>query len=261
MKILITGHRGFIGSNALKYFKSMHQVDVYDYSTTMPDLDQGYNWVLHFGAISSTTERDIEKIMQQNYDFSCCLAEQCEQRSINLQYSSSASVYGLGTDFKESAPPDPRSPYAWSKYLFDRWVSRRKWSILVQGFRYFNVYGPGEDHKGDQASPYSKFTKQAREKGIIKLFEGSENYLRDFVHVSRVVHTHDQFLKINKSGIWNIGTGHTRSFLSVAQEIADEYGARIELIPMPEELKASYQKYTCADLTALKEALSDSSYS
>lgn len=258
MKLLITGHRGFIGSNALTYFKSKYDVDTYEYNQTLPDLDAGYDWVLHFGAISSTTESDVEKVMHQNYDFSCWLLDECNNRNIKLQYSSSASVYGLGRDFREIAPPDPRTPYAWSKYLFDRHVANGHWNTVVQGFRYFNVYGAGENHKGDQASPYHKFTQQAQETGIIRLFEGSDRFYRDFVPVDLVVKTHDKFLSISKSGVWNVGTGQARSFQSVAEEIAKKYNARIEYIPMPERLKAGYQAYTCADLTAIREALSGS---
>jgi len=258
MKLLITGHRGFIGSNALAYFKKKYIVDTYEYNQNMPNLSNDYDWVLHFGAISSTTEHDIEKVMRQNYDFSCWLLEECNKFNIKMQYASSASIYGLGRDFREIAPPDPRTPYAWSKYLFDRYVSTRKWNTIVQGFRYFNVYGSNEHHKGDQASPYHKFTQQAIETGVIKLFEGSDRFYRDFVPVELVVQTHDKFLSIKKSGIWNVGTGKVKSFQSVAEEVAKKYNARIEYIPMPEKLKAGYQTYTCADLTAIREALSGS---
>jgi ADP-L-glycero-D-manno-heptose 6-epimerase len=163
-------------------------------------------------------------------------------------------VYGLNTDFREDAPVDPRSPYAWSKYLFDRNAGSQKFDgIRVQGFRYFNVFGPHEDHKGNQASPYHKFEKQAQETGVIKLFEGSENYLRDFVPVETVIDVHKKFLTVNESGLWNVGTGQATSFEAVARTIADKYNARIEYIPMPEDVKAQYQKYTCADVTKLRK--------
>jgi ADP-L-glycero-D-manno-heptose 6-epimerase len=142
--------------------------------------------------------------------------------------------------------------------LFDRYIAHlaADWGIRVQGFRYFNVHGPHEDHKGNQASPHHKFEKQAKETGIIKLFEGSENYFRDFVPVETVCNVHKRFLYIKETGIWNLGTGNPVSFESVAQTIAKKYDAKIEYIPMPEEMKNQYQTYTCADLELLKRYIS-----
>ena len=174
-------------------------------------------------------------------------------------------MYGLNKDFAENAPVDPRSPYAWSKYIFDKYVesktSNNQYKINVQGFRYFNVYGPGEDHKGDQASPYHKFTNQAKETGVIKLFEGSDKFLRDFVPVEYVVDVHKKFFKINESGIWNIGTGEAKSFEQVAREIALKHNAIIKYIPMPDNIKLHYQAYTKADVTKLNKTLNESSNS
>jgi ADP-L-glycero-D-manno-heptose 6-epimerase len=116
----------------------------------------------------------------------------------------------------------------------------------AQIFRYFNVYGPeGEEHKGSQASPYAQFKRQAETIGKIQVFEGSDRFLRDFVPVSRIVETHLKFLNVKESGVWNVGTGTPRSFMSVAKE----FGVPIETVPMPDILKDSYQKYTCADMT------------
>ena len=209
------------------------------------------DWVIHCGAISSTAERDVEKIMRQNVDFTRQLYDACRVYGVNFQFSSSASLYGLGTNFKEDAPVDPRTPYAWSKYLSERYINNYPGGGTVQIFRYFNVYGPeGEEHKGSQASPFYRFKKQAEEFGTIKVFEGSENYHRDFIHVDDVVHYHLKFLlKDNIGGTYNIGTGSTLSFLDVAQHIAKKNYCDIKYIPMSDELKASYQKYTCADMT------------
>lgn len=253
MKILITGHRGFIGQNMLNELTNNHEVSTYEWGDPFPVL-KGLDWVIHLGAISSTTETDVEQVMRQNYDFSKKLLSHCIFWKVNFQYASSASVYGLNREFKEDSPLSPQSPYAWSKYLFDRYVQLLKVEdILVQGFRYFNVYGPHEDHKRDQASPYHKFTQQAKETGVIKLFEGSENYLRDFVPVSTVIDVHKTFLGVKESGIWNVGTGAARSFQEVAEEIAKAYNARIEYIPMPENIKRQYQAYTQADVTKLRK--------
>ena len=250
MKILLTGHKGFIGSNMLKMLeKNEHEVTTFNWGDPLPAI-KGLDWVVHMGAISSTTERDVEKVMLQNYDFSCWLLNQCIAHKVNFQYSSSGSVYGLGTEFKETSPVDPRTPYAWSKYLFERFANRKE-DIHIQGFRYFNVYGPGEEHKGDQASPVYKFKKQAKETGKIKVFEGSDKCVRDFIPVDKVCETHLKFFNVPESGVWNVGTGKTTSFL----DIAKKYNALIEEIPMPDILKDSYQYYTCADMTKTKQTL------
>jgi ADP-L-glycero-D-manno-heptose 6-epimerase len=258
MKILITGYKGFIGQNMTDALKNKHQLSFYDWGDDPPELE-GLDWVIHLGAVTSTTETDVEKVMRQNHDFSCVMLMACQLNGVNLQYASSASVYGITSNFNEDAPVSPQSPYAWSKYLFDRHVKINRFDkIIVQGFRYFNVYGPHEDHKGDQASPYHKFEKQAKETGVIKLFEGSENYKRDFVPVETVVDVHEKFLNVKESGVWNVGTGKAKSFTEVAKEIANKHNARIEYIPMPENISKQYQAYTCADLTKLKATLNES---
>lgn len=254
MKILITGNKGFIGQNAVQYF-SDHEVSVYDYNGKLPDVEQ-YNWVLHFGAISSTTETNVEKIMEQNYNFTCDLIDLCVYHGVDMQISSSASVYGLKQEFKETSPVDPRTPYAWSKYMIENYASRVGHGIsFIQLFRYFNVYGPHEEHKGSQASPHCQFSKQAKTIGKIRVFENSDRYKRDFIHVSQVLETQKKFLEVRQSGLWNLGTGTTKSFLDVAEQVAKAYNVSIEEIPMPENLKHSYQEYTCADLTKLKETI------
>jgi len=257
MKILITGHEGFVGRNVAGYLASKgHEVTGYEFiPNILPDVEE-YDWVIHLGAISSTTERDVNKVLEQNFEFSVRLLSLCEMQETNFQYASSASVYGPLTDFREDAPVYPQSPYAWSKYLFDRAVTTSDdFSIKVQGFRYFNVYGHFEDHKGDQASPVHKFTKQAKEKGRINLFEKSEKYFRDFVCVEDICKIHEKFFDINESGLWCIGTGETRSFREIADAIAKKEGADIYEIPMPEDLKSQYQKYTCANLTKLNKVV------
>jgi len=252
MKILLTGHKGFIGSHMLKALQTHgHDVSVYDWGDILPSvMDQ--DWVIHMGAISATTERNVEKVMTQNYDFTVQLYEACHTFGVNFQYSSSASVYGLVSTFREDAELDPRTPYAWSKYLTERYIQQHPMGATTQIFRYFNVYGPeGEEHKGSQASPYAQFKRQAAETGRIQVFEGSDRFLRDFVPVSRIVDTHLKFLTVKESGIWNVGTGHPRSFMDVAKE----FDVPVTTIPMPEILKDSYQKYTCADMTKTQQTL------
>jgi ADP-L-glycero-D-manno-heptose 6-epimerase len=254
MNILLTGHKGFIGSHLLKALeKEGHFVDVFEWGQILPSIME-QDWVIHVGAISSTTEKDIEKVLSQNLDFSIQLYNSCKTYGVNFQYASSASVYGMNQEFTEESPVDPRTPYAWSKYLFERHVRRHPSGSIVQGFRYFNVYGSGEEHKGSQASPWTQFAKQYKETGKIKLFEGSETMLRDFVPVERVVKTHLDFLKVKESGVWNVGTGTTKSFLDIAKSVAHE--SSFEFVPMPENLKSSYQYYTCADMSKTVKTLS-----
>lgn len=251
MKILITGHKGFIGQNLTLYLQNDHALFGYEWQETLLPEVEGFDWVIHLGAISSTVERDIDKIILQNYEFSKWLYNQCSRKGVNLQYASSASVYGTNENFSEDAPKNPQSPYAWSKYLFDRWVWQQDHKIIVQGLRYFNVYGPMEDHKRNQASPITKFVKQAKSSKTIELFENSEKYKRDFIFVGDVCEIHKQLLEKKVSGIYNVGTGFTYSFQDVADIVAKKYSANIQYISMPENLKNQYQEYTCADITKL----------
>lgn len=252
MKILVTGHKGFIGSHMIKALEG-HEVSTFEWGETWPSL-QGLDWVIHMGAISSTVEQDLRKILRQNYEFSVWLFEECKHYRVNLQYSSSASVYGLVSSFREDALLDPRNYYAKSKFLFEDYARKYTHGNIVQGFRYFNVYGPeGEAHKGAQASPFYQFKKQAEETGEIKLFEGSSLYSRDFIHVSKIVDYHKQFFNVKESGIWNLGTGVATSF----KQVADTFNVKTVEIPMPEILKDNYQKYTCADMYKTLASLKD----
>ena len=254
MKILLTGHNGFIGSYMLKALKE-HDVTTFEWSDGIRPSVMEFEWVIHMGGISSTTERDIDKILRQNTEFSIDLYEECKTFGVNMQYSSSASVYGLGTDFSETAPVDPRNPYAWSKYLFERYVEKHPTGSIVQGFRYFNVYasnGVGEEHKDKQASPFFQFYEQSKT-GEIRVFENSADHKRDFVPVEEVIDTHLQFLNVKESGIFNIGSGNPISFL----DVANTFNVKVVEIPMPEILKASYQKYTCADMTKTRKTLAN----
>jgi ADP-L-glycero-D-manno-heptose 6-epimerase len=255
-KVLVTGSEGFIGQNVCQYLHNQgHEVSGWEYvPNTIPDPSH-FDWVIHLGAISSTTEKNVDLILDQNFEFSMRLMQACDMMGVNMQYASSASVYGSLTEFNETSPVLPQSPYAWSKYLFDRFVTQHleDFQVIIQGFRYFNVYGQGEEHKGNQASPVSKFTKQAQETGVIKLFENSDNYVRDFVCVDDICKVHEQMFAADTSGVFNVGTGSTTSFQEIANLVANKYNARIEYVPMPNELISQYQKYTCADITKLSK--------
>ena len=258
MKVLVTGHHGFIGQNMVRYLTARgHEVEGYEYGKTDSAVSlRGFDAVMHLGAVSSTTETNVDKILERNLLFSIDLLNICNHVGVKFQYASSASVYGPGPDFSESAPGQPKSLYAWSKYAFDQYVKAGNWRVPVQGFRYFNVYGDHEDHKGDQASPVTKFRKQARETGTIKVFNNSGEYFRDFVHVDDVCQVHERLLHVNQSDIWNVGTELPRSFLQVAVAIAIKENAKIAEIEMPDELKAQYQRFTKADRTRLNEVCS-----
>lgn len=248
MRILITGYKGFIGSNAMAYFTKLgHECIGYEWGDGEVDVSK-VDWVMHFGAISDTTYTNVEQLLLQNYTFTKTLLNECDWYKVPIQIASSASVYGIhNKTFKETDYPAPRNYYSFSKYLVEEY-SNTMFNSLVQVFRYFNVYGDGEDHKGDQASPYHKFTKQAID-GEIVIFENSDRYKRDFIHVNDILDYHHKFMKINDSGLWNLGSGRAVSFEKVARNIASDYNTSIRYVPMPENLKASYQEYTCANMT------------
>ena len=184
--------------------------------------------IIHQGAISSTTETNLDKIYEYNIELqSMVIYDELAKHSIPVKYASSASVYG-----NQVGIINPLNYYALSKVTVDYWVEDNLDKFpLIQGFRYFNVYGDGEDHKGNQASPVSKFTKQIKETGKLKLFEGSENYLRDFICVDDIVNLVLDNGK--KSGIYDLGTSAPVSFQSVAEFCIKKYGGDIEYIPFP----------------------------
>lgn len=263
MRVLLTGYRGFIGSNILKSIPDSWSVRYYDLLDNFDlcasglELDQ-IDWVLHIGALSSTTERDWSKILKHNIAFSIDLFERCVDRNINFQFSSSASVYGSNSSFMETEVKNPASYYATSKAIVEDYIMYRKpKNIQYQLFRYFNVFGAGEEHKIGQASPHTEFSRQAKQTGTIKLFEGSETFKRDFVPVDQIVSTHFDMFDSTESGIWNVGTGIPTSFFDVAMSVAALHSANIEIIPFPEHLSGSYQSYTCANTNKLNNTLAN----
>ena len=288
--ILVTGGFGFIGSNLIRVLNAKGIIDIvivddltdgskmmnlngcefhsyYDVDSFFRDFDDWdrIKFIFHEGAISSTREMNGTLMMKRNYDFSVKLFNRSFERKIPFQYASSASVYGNvpnNVRIPEDAPANPQTPYAFTKNLFDNTVKKLlasehfpKMEFNVQGLRYFNVYGANESHKKDQASPITKFTLQAKETGVIKLFEGSENIYRDFVCVDDVVQAKIElaFNKMN-SGIYNIGTGYATAFKNIAETIAKIEGATVEIIPFPKEFKDAYQYWTCADISKLRDS-------
>jgi ADP-L-glycero-D-manno-heptose 6-epimerase len=242
---LITGHKGFIGSTIGSKFDKFYGIEKqysYDelyYFSNWDDVDEVY----HIGAISDTTGTDPLEYHEYNVKFSIKLFQQCIRRRIPVKYVSSGSVYGNSFMSKTISP---LNQYALSKVAVDYWVQDNIHLFTkIHGFRLFNVYGNNEYGKGDQASPIFKFTKQAIQDRMIKIFKGSEDIMRDFVCVEDVVDIMTSDINA-PSGIYDIGTSNPISFYDVAELVADKYNSYIEEIEFPEHLKEKYQYHTYA---------------
>lgn len=284
--IIVTGGAGFIGSNIVKKLndngikkilivdefpnykklKNLEALDFLDYidkEKFISNLNKysggEIDTIFHQGACSDTMEKDKEYMLKTNYEYSKTLLNFCLEKKIKFIYASSASVYGSGEKgFRENEGCEmPLNCYAVSKSLFDSYASRkRNTEIQITGLRYFNVYGPQENHKDRMASVIFNFHNQILSNKKIKLFEGSNNFLRDFVSVEDIANINMYFFENNKSGIFNCGTGIARSFVDLAGIMKDLYPPKIdiEFIPFPDELSGKYQSFTLADLTNLRNA-------
>ena len=296
---IVTGGAGFIGSNLVRRlmestdeqvvvvddlsdghkFANIADLDIADYldrDEFLQHLSSGKTFdsevksILHQGACSVTTEWDGRYMLQNNYSYSKKLLHHCLAHDIPFIYASSAAVYGGAQAFSEA--PENESPlnvYGYSKLAFDRYVRRLKLkpSQQVVGLRYFNVYGPREQHKGTMASVAYHFNRQLVEDGEVRLFEGSGGFAdgeqrRDFVYVDDVCSINLWFLRNPAvSGIFNVGTGRAQSFNDVANAvIAWHGGGRIRYIPFPEGLGRAYQNFTQADVTRLRGTGCDVSF-
>jgi ADP-L-glycero-D-manno-heptose 6-epimerase len=291
--IVVTGGAGFIGSNIVKglnalgrndilvvddledgaKFKNIADCDIADYMDKDEFLEmilsgdefaESIEAVFHEGACSATTEWNGHYMMQINYDYSKALLHYCLERGIQYLYASSASVYGDGPVFKESLEhEEPLNVYGYSKFQFDQYVRRQMPKIKSQvvGFRYFNVYGPREQHKGSMASVAFHLNNQLKESGKVRLFAGCDGYgdgeqRRDFIYVGDVVAVNLWFWQNkDKSGIFNLGTGRSQSFNDVANAVLKYHGkGTLEYIPFPDHLKGRYQSFTEADMAMLRSA-------
>ena len=296
--IVVTGGAGFIGSNLVhalcrrgeavhvvddledgRKFSNIADADIADYEDMEafyrrlehdPHALDGVRAVFHQGACSDTTEWNGRHVMQVNYACSKLLHGVCRARGVALVYASSAAVYGASTAFRESADCERAiNVYGWSKHLFDRYVARHAAPGMPQvaGLRYFNVYGPREDHKGRMASVARHLHTQVRETGEARLFRGTGGYAdgeqrRDFVHVDDVVAVNLWFLAHPRvSGVFNVGTGRSQSFNDVARAVIGWHGrGAIRYVPFPGDLEGRYQSFTEADLSRLREAGCDHSF-
>ncbi|PSV25798.1 MULTISPECIES: ADP-glyceromanno-heptose 6-epimerase [unclassified Photobacterium] len=291
--IIVTGGAGMIGSNIVKAlneqgcndilvvdnlkdgtkFANLVDLDIADYMDKEDFITQimagdefgNIEAIFHEGACSATTEWDGKYMMLNNYEYSKELLHYCLERQIPFLYASSAATYGgRDHDFIEEKPYEGAlNVYGYSKQQFDNYV-RRIWQDAeahgeklsqITGFRYFNVYGPREQHKGSMASVAFHLNTQITAGGNPKLFEGSETFKRDFVYVGDVCKMNLWFLANSVSGIFNCGTGNAESFQAVADAVVKYHGkGEVESVPFPEHLKGRYQTYTQADLTKVRAA-------
>tara|TARA_B100001996_G_scaffold325414_1_gene271316 strand:- start:432 stop:1220 length:789 start_codon:yes stop_codon:yes gene_type:complete len=244
--IIVTGAKGFIGKKFVerleKEGKEVFEVEKNDSWHFRKSFTQwnDVELIIHQGAISDTTCTNLQAFHHFNVEFTEWICQQAIRYQIPIKYASSASVYGMMEGII-----NPLNYYAISKVISDYWVEDHMDEFsLVQGFRYFNVYGEGEDHKEDQASPVHKFSKQIKETGKLKLFEGSDMFFRDFICVDDVV---EIVLNNDKpSGIYDLGTSDAITFKYVADCVAEKYNGEIEIVPFPDHLVGKYQEFTCA---------------
>jgi len=221
--------------------------------------------IFHEGACSTTTEWDGQMMMRNNYEYTKTLLHYCLSNRIPFIYASSAAVYGNSTQFAETPENEaPLNVYGFSKYQFDNYWRSIQSSDCSQvvGLRYFNVYGPNEQHKGSMASVAFHLNNQMKDAGFVKLFEGCDGYgdgeqSRDFVFVDDVVDVNLWFLDNPKvSGIFNVGTGRSEPFNHVAEAVLAWYNQgkdKLQYVPFPDHLKGRYQSFTQADITNLRE--------
>lgn len=291
--IIVTGGAGFIGSNLIAAlnergrrdilvvddladgtkFRNLADCNIADYLDKREFLDllisgrrfpEKVEIIFHQGACTDTTEWDGRYMLENNYRYSRQVLDFAQQHAIPLIYASSAAVYGKGRVFREQQDCEsPINVYGYSKYLFDCYVRRHLSAARapIVGLRYFNVYGPREQHKKSMASVVLHLDAQLKHGGRVKLFSGCDGYgdgeqRRDFVWVGDAVAVNLWFMEHpERSGIFNVGTGRSRTFNELAKAVIDWHGrGAIEYIPFPDELRGCYQSFTEADLSALRAA-------
>jgi ADP-L-glycero-D-manno-heptose 6-epimerase len=289
---IVTGACGFVGSNLVRTlndrgvteilavddltdgdkFRNLRDCSIADYMDRTEFREfvrrgaPGLQAValLHQGACADTTESNGRYMLDNNFTFSKELLHWTLDRRVPLVYASSASVYGLSRRCAERPEHEgPLNVYAYSKLLFDNYVRRLmpRLSSTVVGLRYFNVYGPREGRKARMASMVWQLWQQLRNTGVARLFEGTDGYAageqrRDFVFVGDAVDINLFFASgPPRQGIFNVGTGTSRSFNDIARILIGLLGrGEIEYIPFPDSLRGKYQSFTESDISALRAA-------
>lgn len=293
--ILVTGAAGFIGSVLVKELNKMGRKDIWivdrlesdDKWRNIAGLDfedyihadelfhlerkfwDGITQIYHIGACSSTTERNMDYLWENNIRYSQELFNIATEKDIPILYASSAATYGAGEngysdDHKKISSLRPLNGYGFSKQYVDKWVlDREAKPSFWFGLKFFNVFGPNEYHKDDMRSLVHKGFGQIRETGKVKLFKSHKEgfkdgeQLRDFVYVKDVVRGALELMNHKvpgSSGIYNMGTGQARSFYDLIKATFEAMGEKVnvEFIPMPESIRDQYQYYTQADMSKFK---------
>lgn len=294
--IVVTGGAGFIGSalvwrlnqlgvdrivivdelgkdekwmnlNGLKYADFLHKDDFMGMVLKKSEPFK-ISSIIHLGACSSTTEKDADYLMDNNYHYSQELAKFCLENGSRFIYASSAATYGDGSngyndDESKLDILRPLNMYGYSKHLFDCWIKRNGLLNKVVGIKYFNVYGPNEFHKGDMRSVVHKAFEQVRDHGKVKLFKShKEGYKdgeqkRDFVYVKDAVEMTLYFLEhVSENGIFNVGTGKAQTWVELVTALFNAVGkpVNIEFVDMPEDIREKYQYFTEANLQKIRRA-------
>ncbi|MFN9084752.1 MAG: ADP-glyceromanno-heptose 6-epimerase [Acidobacteriota bacterium] len=291
-RILVTGGAGMIGSaivwrlNQLGYqnilvadrldlsekwrnlapLRFLDYIDGEDLLTALPQLDE-IDTIFHLGACSATTEKDSAFLMRNNFAYTKTLAHWALAKGARFVYASSAATYGAREDdVREALPLDslrPLNMYGYSKHLFDQYALAAGFAGRVVGLKYFNVFGPNEDHKGDMRSVVHKAFHQIRTTGKLELFrshrpdfaDGCQQ--RDFLYVKDAVAMSIHLADTPAAGgLFNLGSGHAHTWLDLGRAIfaALDREPNIEFIPMPEQLRGKYQYRTCATIDKLRQA-------
>ncbi|MBL9114732.1 MAG: ADP-glyceromanno-heptose 6-epimerase [Verrucomicrobiaceae bacterium] len=250
----------------LKYADYIDGIDLISSVQSRPESLGQFDAVFHLGACSATTERDSDYLMRNNFEFTKQLALWAVARNSRFVYASSAATYGDGTHGMDDTMSDldclrPLNMYGYSKHLFDQYATRSGLMRRIVGLKYFNVYGPNEDHKADMRSVVHKSFAQVLKEGRIQLFKSHRpdykdgEQKRDFLYVKDAV---NMTLHLGTSplaaGLYNLGSGEARSWVDLAKAIFAALGKEpvIEFIDMPDTLRDKYQYYTCANIAKLR---------
>lgn len=292
-KIVVTGAAGLIGSAVIwalnrrgfedvlavdrldtsekwRHLVPLHFIDYSDADAFLDRLEHHANafghvhTLFHLGACSSTTERDAAYLIGNNYEYTKRLARWAVQNGVRLVYASSAATYGaLEDDLSEERDLRtlrPLNGYAFSKHLFDLYAQRKGWLDHCCGIKYFNVFGPNEDHKGEMRSVVLKAFEQIRRSGRVQLFKSYRpefadgEQQRDFIYVKDAADATVHVAQSETAGIVNLGSGRAQTWLDLVRPIfgALQLPERIEFVEMPEELRGKYQYHTCARIDRLR---------